>query len=461
MSESEIIAFLSDGASYGLPAETVERIETHCSIVFLVGDKAYKLKRPIAFSALDYTSIARREAACRREVELNRRTASSLYLGVQAIRRHEDGALGFGEAGRAEDWVVVMRRFEQADLFDHLAAQGRLGLDLVRALAEEIARFHQRAETTDVDGGAPGLKRAIDQNRSDQSTVESVLGKAAIAALHAKSLGALDGVASMLDRRRSEGRVKVCHGDLRLPNICLYRGRPTLFDAIEFSDDLVCIDVLYDLAFLLMDLWQRGLYAHANVVLNRYFDTTADDEGLAALPLMMSVRAGTRAFAVAGASLRRSAPDECRQLAANAQNLMRLASSLLDAGCPRLLAIGGGTATDRDRLAARLAPTLEPAPGARIVGAAEANVPAPCGTMRTILRAGFAALVLGPFDRTTGQPAAAELAATERVGFDGIWLGGPEHGPAGWHVLDRALGTEASMAAISRLLERAAPRRGS
>lgn len=258
LSESEVIAFLSSGTSYGLPAEPVERIETHCSIVFLVDDRAYKMKRPIAFSALDYTSVERREAACRREVELNRRTAPELYLGALPIRRGEDGRLAFVGTGPVVDWVVVMRRFEQTALFDYLAAQDLFTADLAGALAEEIARFHAGAELTRIDGGAAGLMRAIEQNRHDQLTVEPVLEKSAIASLFAKSAACLDRVGAVLDRRRAGGRVRVCHGDLRLPNICLYHGRPTLYDAIEFAEELSCIDVLYDLAFLLMDLGKEA-----------------------------------------------------------------------------------------------------------------------------------------------------------------------------------------------------------
>ena len=137
MSESEVIDFLSSGVSYGLPGHAVERIETHCSIVFLVGEHAFKLKRAVAFSALDYRTLAKRETACRREVELNRRTAPDLYLGVQSIRRDERGSLSLDGLGPVVDWLVVMRRFDRTKLFDQLADHlgGRfraIGLDDLR-----------------------------------------------------------------------------------------------------------------------------------------------------------------------------------------------------------------------------------------------------------------------------------------------------------------------------------------
>lgn len=330
--EAEIIAFLSDGSSYGLPGASVSCIETHCSLVFLIGDHAYKLKRPVAFSALDYTTLERRETACRREIELNRRTAPDLYLGVRAIRRGPDGVLTFDGAGKEVEWVVEMRRFEQSDLFNRLADANRLTPDLMRALADEIARFHAIAATTPAYGGAAGLRETIEHNRRDQETVESVLGMPAIEFLYARSLEALQRIAPLLDRRRDAGKVRQCHGDLRLANICLYHGRPTLFDGIEFSDAISCMDVLHDLAFLLMDLEHRGLQDLANIVLNRYLDATGDRDGVSALPLMMSIRAGIRAYAVAASSLRKSDASDRRVLAADARSLMTLASSLLDHG---------------------------------------------------------------------------------------------------------------------------------
>jgi uncharacterized protein len=450
MSEEELIAFLSDGASYGFPGEPVERIETHCSIVFLVDDRAFKLKRAITFSALDYTTVERREAACRREVELNRRTAPELYFGTRAIRRDDLGRLTFAGAGPVADWLVVMRRFAQDDLFDHLAASGRLDAALAGALAEEIARLHAGAEISESHGGKDGLARAIDRNHHDQSTVAAVLGQAAIDRLHVQSLAALEHQAALLERRRTGGRVRLCHGDLRLANICLYHGRPTLFDAIEFAEDQATIDVLYDLAFLLMDLCNRGLHVQANVAFNRYLDATGDEDGLPALPLMLSARAGTRAFAVAGASLRKSDPDESRRLAAAAQQLLALALSLLDAAAPKLIAIGGGSEFARAQLAAGIAPSLAPLPGGRILA------PAAFGKAQAVLAAGYSAIAARPFARASERQGLAGPDAP----LVGVWLGGAKTAPAGWHAVNGTLGKDAAIAAVHRLLGGAGRRRG-
>jgi len=327
--QDETIAFLSNAFSYGFPGASIERIETHCSIVFLLGDRAYKLKRAVAFSALDFSTLERREAACRAELVLNRRTAPELYLGVRAIRREPGGTLAFDGDGPVVDWVVVMRRFAQDDLFDRLAEARRLTPGIIRALADEIARFHASAERTPDFGGADGLRDMIEGNLRDQLTVDSVLGRTGIELLHRSSLSALAHEIPLLDRRRDEGRVRRCHGDLRLANICLFDGRPTLFDAIEFCDRIACIDVWFDLAFLLMDLRYRGLDALAEVLIERYIAASGDRGGLSTLPLMMSVRAATRAYTLANSVLRRRTPNDAQQTAESARNHLTLAISLL------------------------------------------------------------------------------------------------------------------------------------
>ena len=119
--QSEIAAFLSTPATYGAGIHEVERIDTHGAMVFLAGQRAYKLKRAVRFPYMDFSTLALRRAACEREVELNRRTAPDLYLGVVPVKRAGDGRLSLGGAGKAVDWLVLMRRFDQDGLFDRLA----------------------------------------------------------------------------------------------------------------------------------------------------------------------------------------------------------------------------------------------------------------------------------------------------------------------------------------------------
>jgi aminoglycoside phosphotransferase family enzyme len=292
--QAAVIEFLSSPASYGV-ASAVQRIDTHCSIVFLVEDRAYKLKRAIRYAALDYTTRELRQAACAAELWLNRRTAPDLYLGVRSVTYDRRGHLTFDGTGAALDQVVVMRRFDQSDLFDRMALTRRLTLPLMRALGEAVADLHRIAERTPQHGGAEAIRRVIADNEVELAKVAEELDGAAVGTLGGHARAWLDRLAAVLDARRDEGKVRRCHGDLRLANICLYRGRPTLFDCIEFSDEIGCIDVLYDLAFLLMDLWHRGCHDQAALLFNRYLDRTCEDDGMAAIPLFLSMRAAVRA----------------------------------------------------------------------------------------------------------------------------------------------------------------------
>jgi aminoglycoside phosphotransferase family enzyme/predicted kinase len=447
--ETELIAFLSAGASYGFPDGVVQRLETHGSKIFLVGDRAYKLKRPIAFSALDYRNVERREAACRAEVALNRRTAPDLYFGTHAIRRRANGSLGFDGEGKLLDWVVEMWRFDQADLWDRLADAGLLHGRLMQGLADEIARFHDVAEPIMAVGGAVGLSQAIAQNETDFATVGGVLDRGMVRTVQARSVAALREVGSLLDRRAGEGKVRRCHGDLRLANICLINGRPTLFDAIEFSDAISIIDVLYDFSFLLMDLCGRRLFRFANIAFNRYLDRTSEGDGLAALPLMLSIRAATRAYGLAcGVQRRLARPDEARAFAASAGRHLTLAAELLEKSPPRLVALGGLGSGAKTALDHGLAVCVATMPGARVLRAdvaerrclglaPDARIPAArrgaalaADVQAALLQdtadaiaAGWSVILDAPLMRPQDRAAIQSFAAIQHIPFFGLWLG--------------------------------------
>ena len=174
-------------------------------------------------------------------------------------------------------------------------------------------------------------------------------------------------VAALLDERRASGFVRQCHGDLHLRNIVLLDGRPTLFDGVEFNDKIACTDVLYDLAFLLMDLWRRGLPRHANAVWNRYLSDTGDLDGLSLLPLFLSCRAAVRAKTSATAA--RLQPDARRgnELQALAREYLAMAERLLHPPRPCLVAVGGFSGTGKSTLALGLAPSVGAVPGAVVI----------------------------------------------------------------------------------------------
>lgn len=436
--QAETIAFLSRPEAYG-GAGPVERIETPTSLLFLSGQYALKLKRAVTFAFLDYARVDQRHAACEAELRLNRRTAPDLYLGVEPVCRSADGALHLGGSGEPIDWVVRMRRFDQAGLFDRLAAHDALTPPLLRDLADRIAAFHEKAEPAPGHGGASAVRGVIDLIRTSMAGLEAVLGEGAGDRWHRRAVATQQRVASLLDARRTDGRVRRCHGDLHLRNICLIGGEPVLFDCIEFSDDLACIDTLYDLAFLLMDLWQRGLRLQANVVFNRYVDISGDDGGLAALPLFMAMRAGVRAHVCASAAMMRNDAAEGEA----ARQYMAAAFDCLETRPARIVAIGGLSGTGKSTLAQALAPHLGNPPGARLLRSdvlrkrllgvvpetrleAEGYAPAVtkmvyarlAGQAHAAIAAGHAVVADAMFGDAREREAIAGVGAP----FDGLWL---------------------------------------
>jgi hypothetical protein len=342
--QDEVIAFLARPESYGTPDGRVERIETHGSLIFLHADRAYKLKRAVAYASLDFLSLPNRERACFAELALNRRTAPELYLDVRPINRGSNGQLMFDGHGQVVDWVVVMRRLPQEALFERMALAGRLTPALMDALGTEIARFHAAAEVTRAFGGAPGIRQAIADNHRELCRYPQILETATLHALHDASRAMLDDLAGLLEQRRREGRVRHCHGDMRLANICLFDGRPTLFDGIEFSEQVACIDVLYDLAFVLMDLQHHGLPELGARLLRSYLRTEPEDTR--PLPLFLSLRAATRSYTMACSALRQADAQVGEDKRRQARSLLIQAQAYLQGDGPLLACLSAETSDD-------------------------------------------------------------------------------------------------------------------
>lgn len=446
----DVIGLLSRPGVLG--AAAVERIDTHSAMVFLAASRAWKLKRAVRYDYLDFSTSDRRKASCEAEVRLNRRTAPALYRGVVAITREADGSLALGGSGTPVDWVVEMNRFDQRALFDRLAASGGLTLDLMSALGAEIARFHGAAERRVDHGGAPGMRWVIDGNALGFAEFGArMLDQSACVRLTAGARTALARVAPFLDRRRELGFVRQCHGDLHLRNLVLLDGRPTLFDGVEFNDEIACVDVMYDLSFLLMDLWKRRLPRHANAVLNAYLSETTDLEGLGLLPLFLSCRAAVRAKTSATAARLQADEGAARDLQRLAREYLAMAERLLHPPPPRLIAIGGLSGSGKSTLAHALAPFAGPVPGAvvlrsdeirkRICGVPRLDRLGPDGytadvslrVYRTladdasrIVAAGHSVIADAVYARPEDRHALERAAAAAGVPFDGVWLEAPE-----------------------------------
>ncbi len=361
--QGKTIEFLKAAESYGLDG-AVTMMETHISIVFLVANKAFKLKRAILFPYADFTTPAARLAFCLKELELNSKTAPELYLGVHRITRDANGKLSFGGVGETVDAVVEMRRFPQEHLFDRLAESGKLTPALLERVAEQIAAFHQNAPSIHNTSGAANIEAVLDINRRGFAT-SRVFSKSTTLALDDAFRTGLEVHSKLLDRRENNGMIKRCHGDLHLRNICLTDRGLRLFDCIEFNEQIATVDVLYDLAFLVMDLWHRNLRDEASIVMNRYLDKTNDDAGGALISFFMALRAAVRAHVLASTS--ESTVNKQDIISQEARSYFSLAVDLLSPPSPILIAIGGLSGAGKSTIAEALASHIGGAPGARVL----------------------------------------------------------------------------------------------
>lgn len=448
--QSAVIAFLSDAANLG-SADPVRRIETHGAIVFLTGDRAYKLKRAVHYPYMDFSTVDRRRAMCEAELRVNRRTAPEVYLDVAPVARSRDGTLRLGGDGEVLDWVVVMRRFDDSLLLDRLAEEGTLTRDHAIALAQAIARFHREAESVRDRSGAETVRRILDGFSESFPEVAEAFDAGAVDALLERLGNAAEACAAGLDRRGREDWIRRCHGDLHLHNACLIDGEPVLFDAIEFNDDLAVIDVLYDLGFLLMDLDHRGFGTLGNAVLNAWLPRVGGHDGLAALPLFLAMRATVRALVTATAAATAGNAGTTDPRREEARAYLRRAMSLLAGSQSSVTAIGGFSGTGKTTLAYALAPMLGRSPGAVVLRSDEirkeimgvdpltrleedAYRPEVSARVYELLfdRAaivagtGQAVVVDAVFNRPEGRRAIDGVASAARLPFAGIWLEAPE-----------------------------------
>ena len=338
-----------------------KRVDTHISIVFLGKDRVLKVKRAVRLPFLDFSTLEKRKHACEEELTVNRRFVPDLYRRVVPITRGHD-RLEIGGDGPVIEWAVEMTRFDENKTFDHLARAGRITPELAQTLAMTIRTTHERADISDGSSWLASIEGIIDRN-TQVFRNEPQLPSQMVDRLDAASRQRLADCRSLLHARASEGLVRRCHGDAHLGNITLIDGSPVLFDAIEFDPVMATTDILYDLAFPIMDFCHYGLTACANRLFNAYLQPAWQEnaQALRLLPLFLSMRAAIRSNVLFTKC--RLSPDEDHD-AADARAYFDLARRHIEPARPSLIAIGGKSGTGKSVLAREAAPLLAPLPGA-------------------------------------------------------------------------------------------------
>lgn len=431
-------------------ARGAKRIDTQGAIVLLRGEEAVKIRRAIRLPFLDYSSLDKRRAAAAAEIALNQPNAPHIYIDAAPIRKTRDG-YGFEGEGEIVEWATRMRRFDEEATLDRLAARAELTRQTIRDLAQAIHVMHARAEVRAAEPALGAMFRWIEQNAQAFAQRPDLFPAEEALQLTKAARAALERVEPMLWARGAAGFIRRCHGDLHLRNIALIEGRPTPFDAIEFDDSIATGDILYDLAFAVMDLWERDLRGHAHLLLNQYLSLgdAQTYSALSALPLFLSLRAAIRAKAEAGA-LDRVAAAERGRTAQSARRYFEFARAFLVSSPPRLVAVGGLSGSGKSALAAALGPEIGAAPGAvwlrsdverkHLFGVDE-RTPLPVAAYgeeasretytrlidksRRVLQAGASALIDATHARGEERAAAAALADEIGAPFVGLWLDAP------------------------------------
>ena len=360
LSNDGLIEALRDPSAYPHPVGAVDVIETHISSVLLAGDYAYKVKKPVQFGFVDFSTLDRRRTCCEEEIRLNRRTAPSLYLGVVPITRRQAG-LRIGGEGSAVEYAVRMRRFGPDARLDQLAAAGKLDGGVIDRLAATIAAFHAQCERVP-EGSTLGT--AASAHAWAMSTVrqlQCLVAERPVPGQRQRVDALADWIeaefarcAALFDARRTAGFVRECHGDLHLANVALVDGAPVPFDCIEFNPELRFIDVMSDVAFTWMDLLDHRLDRLAARFVNRYLEETGDYDGLSLLRFCAVYRALVRALVAlirrdqtGAARVRDHEQDACERYLEIAERLTRQQP-------PLLVAVGGVSGSGKTTVAREL-----------------------------------------------------------------------------------------------------------
>lgn len=443
--QAEVIAFLASPA--GHPGKgPVSVVQTHGALVFLAGDTALKIKRAVRYDYMDLSTLPLREKMLRRELDLNQSVAPTIYRDVIPVTRQPDGTLALDGTGDVVEWVLRMWRFPQKDELAVIADAGGLTDRLADRLGQAIYDYHHQTPSMHV-GGAKLIADILAELTRVFAGMHDALGADRLHRFLAGARHSLDAQAALLDRRSLDGHVRRCHGDLHLRNLVLIDAVPTPFDALEFDEVLGTCDVLYDLAFLIMDLRHRDLPRAANRVLDTYLLAAGgfEDGGLAAFPLFLAVRAAIRAMVMV-----QTATATSDQPPAEAGRYLDEALAALSPAPARLVAVGGLSGTGKTTVAHALAPLIGAAPGAVHLRsdlerkamrgiARQTHLPADSYAQperervydrmfhraESILKAGHSVLLDATFLDQAIRSRAETLADQVRVPFTGLWLTAP------------------------------------
>ena len=361
MPDPRLIEAMSRPDFYPHGPESVRVVHTHASVVFLAGGMVWKIKKPVNFGFLDFTTLEKRRENCLREVELNRRLAPRVYLGVDTVFRGAAGGFSLSGPGEVVEYAVRMKRLDEDRMFASLLSRGLLTPGHVERLARVLADFHARAATGGEIDAAGSLECVEKNHEEDFAQVEGyagrVLGREQLALLIAFADWFMLRRRRLFDRRVAEGRIRDCHGDLHLAHVCEDEGGIVVFDCIEFNKRFRYSDVAAEVAFFAMDLEANGAWDLSRAFTNAYAAASGDRRMRLLLDFYKCYRATVRGKVNAMAADEADVPEGERARAAErAAAYFDLAARYASATVrPRLVVLSGLSGTGKSTLAGHLA----------------------------------------------------------------------------------------------------------
>lgn len=340
------------------PIDHIELIETHISWVILTGEFAYKIKKPVDFGFLDFSTLKKRHDFCEQELRLNRRLAAGIYLDLVTITSTAD-ELHISGSGEVLEYAVKMAQFPQSAQLDNMLTAGELKTEHMDAFARMAAEFHHDIDVAGdaVDyGDNHRVYQPVEENfiqigeHIDTTPYSSTLQN-----LRQWSQDEFTRLENDLKQRKHDGFIRECHGDMHLRNMVWLDGEPMAFDCIEFNATLRWIDVISEIAFLVMDLQDRQQHQLANRFLNSYLEITGDYTGLVILPFYLVYRAMVRAKVNAlRLEQKNISAEERDQAKAAFRSYLQLASNYTQQTRPKLIIMRGLSASGKSTVSQQL-----------------------------------------------------------------------------------------------------------
>ena len=350
---SPFIQSLLRASAFTHPVAEIRFLETHISWVILTGPYAYKIKKPVSLGFLDFSTVELRKHYCDEELRLNQRWAPELYLGVVEIRGSREAAAIEG-SGPLIDYAVKMKQFPQSARLDAQLAAGTLDRDDMRSLATMLAAKHRDADVKTPDV-LESVSKPMLENFDD---IGKLNDQVQLQGLKAWTVAALNRLQSNLNDRRDQGFVRECHGDLHLANLVRLESGITAFDCVEFSAELRDIDVISDVAFLVMDLVARQRADLAYDFLNRYLESRGDFDSMRLFDLYFVYHCLIRAKIAVIRGCERSDPSEARGDEAELLHYLAVANDRVSRPPPTLIAMHGFSGSGKTWVSDRLSSAL-------------------------------------------------------------------------------------------------------